>query len=170
VRRLAEGGGARRSARFAVRAAGPAGSLCILAILACAPADSGRAIHSVSEAGDTTYYVDPDDADLRRAKARALCTLPEFLRRLRDPRPGQSELMLKGTIRAAGQTEHLWMTPLEATGDSAFVAVVENDPAAIPGLSYGDTVVIHRADVADWYAVERDTLIAGFTMRVFATG
>lgn len=124
-------------------------------------------VHSVSEDGDTAVMFASDDPDMLRARRLARCTIGEFRRRLVSPPAGQTELMLKAAFRDDGETEHMWISIHRADGDSAFDGTLANDPASIRQLSYGDTVRVRTADVSDWFAIERDTLVAGFSMRVY---
>jgi uncharacterized protein YegJ (DUF2314 family) len=123
-------------------------------------------VQSVSEDGDTTYAVRPDDPEMRAARERARCTVSEFIRRFHHPPATQTEVKLKGVFRDDEGTEYLWLDVLRVDGDSVFVGTVANDPGRVRSLAYGDTVTIRSGEVADWYAVDRDTLIAGFTTRV----
>ncbi|HEU4453445.1 MAG TPA: DUF2314 domain-containing protein [Longimicrobium sp.] len=131
------------------------------------PGDGGRVhVASVSEDGDTAFSVERDDPEMDRARERARCTVSELIRRFRAPPATQTELMLKGAFRDEWGTEYMWMEVLRIEGDSMFVGTVANHPGIVRSVSFGDTVSIFPAEVSDWYAVDRDTLIAGFTTRV----
>lgn len=146
--------------------------LLTLAVAACGDVRQGGAhnpmrVLSVSADGDTAFAIQSGDRELLRARRLAQCTLGEFSRRLGSPPPGQTELMLKVAFHQGGETEHLWMRIHHAEGDSAFVGTIANDPSSIPSLAYGDTARVRAPDVSDWYAVENDTLVAGFSRRVY---
>jgi uncharacterized protein YegJ (DUF2314 family) len=121
----------------------------------------------VSPDGDTASFVASDDWEFALARQSAQCTLANFRRRF-DHRPSdQSDLMLKAAFETTpGETEHMWTEVLAIPSDSTYRVRIENDPVDSTRFAYGDTVVIHRRDVTDWYAVERDTLVAGFTLRL----
>lgn len=132
-----------------------------------AESTDGRRVHSVSENGDTAFLVKRGDPEMERAQERARCTLSEFRRRFRDPPATQTALGLKATFREDGAAEHLWLHVVSAAADSAITGTVANDPGILRGLAFGDTVTVWPAEVADWYAIDRDTLVGGFTMRVW---
>ena len=131
------------------------------------PGDRSTGVHSVSADGDTAFLVASDDPDLRLACRVAQCTLHEFRERFQAPPVSQTDLMLKAAFRDSASTEHLWLEVLALVGDSAFRGRIANDPGMLRHLTYGDTVLVHRLDVDDWYAVDRDTLIAGFSIRAY---
>jgi uncharacterized protein YegJ (DUF2314 family) len=122
-------------------------------------------VHSVSADGDTAFLVPSNDPNMLRARRDAECTLHEFARRLEKAPPTQSELMLKAAFHDSVNTEHLWVRVHRIVGDSLYQGVVENDPAVLRRLAYGDTVEVQRRDVDDWFAVDSDTLVAGFSIR-----
>jgi uncharacterized protein YegJ (DUF2314 family) len=124
-------------------------------------------VHSVSADGDTAFTIDSDDPEMAAARRLARCTVAEFTRRFLSPPAAQTALSLKGTFRDGSETEYLWVDVFKAEGDTLFRGTVANDPGAVRHVTYGDTVTLRRADVADWFAVESDTLVAGFTMRVY---
>lgn len=126
----------------------------------------GRRVVSVSGDGDTAFAVHSEDPDFRRAAELARCTLPRFVERFASPPAGQTQLMLKAAFHDAAGTEYMWVDVLAVTGDTLFDGILRNDPATLTHLSWGDTVRVRAPDVADWFAVQRDTLVAGFSMRI----
>lgn len=129
-------------------------------------AQPGQArVHSVSADGDTAFLVASNDSNMLAARRDAQCTLHEFVRRFESAPATQAELMLKAAFHDSVNTEHLWMRVHRIVGDSLYQGVVENDPGVLRHLAYGDTVDVPRRDVDDWFAVDADTLVAGFSIR-----
>ena len=122
--------------------------------------------------GDTTYIVDSDDWELLSAAKDARQTLAEFIRRLREPPETQTELALKVRFAelsggvADSVVEHLWLDVFDFDG-SRFRGFLETPPNDLRRVRMGDTIVVDSAQVSDWYAVDRDTLVGGFSIRVF---
>jgi uncharacterized protein YegJ (DUF2314 family) len=115
---------------------------------------------------DSTVAAFGRDSDvLVRARARARCTLPELVRRIRFPPPTQAEVAIQGRFAEAGAIEDLWMTPASTLLDSLVIGSLTSRPGVIRRLRYGDTVVIRPASIVDWYAIDHDTLVGGFTLR-----
>ncbi len=147
--------------------------LILVALLLAACGDSaesndGRpAVHSVSENGDTAYVVERDDPEMEQARERSRCTLSEFRRRFRDPPATQTALWLKGEFRDDEATEFLWVRVFALDGDTILRGTVSSDPGMVRHVQAGDTVALWPAEVADWYAVDRDTLVGGFATRLF---
>jgi uncharacterized protein YegJ (DUF2314 family) len=150
--------------------------LCVMAS-ACTPQRdvSGHIVDSIT--GDTIDVVDDDtavvvrrdDALFARARVDGYITLPEFIDRFCNPPPLQTDLALKARfagVEAHGDSvfEHLWLTVI-AIKNGRFRAIVENSPAHAPGLKFKDTVVVDTTQISDWYAIQGDTLVAGFTRR-----
>ena len=124
-----------------------------------------RRVHSVSADGDTAFLVASNDPNMLRARRDAQCTLHEFARRFEKAPATQTELMMKAAFHDSTNTEHLWVRVHRIVGDSLYHGVVENDPAVLRHLAYRDTVEVPRGDVDDWFAVDADTLVAGFSIR-----
>jgi uncharacterized protein YegJ (DUF2314 family) len=120
-----------------------------------------------SEDGDTAYIVAANDPELIQARHEARCTVDEFIRRLQSPPSTQTDLALKASLREGDEVEHLWLEILRIDGDSLFTGTINNDVLRLQQVTYEDTVTVSRADVSDWYAVDRDTLVGGFSVRVF---
>lgn len=167
----------RRLTRARRRAAAAA-----LVVLAAAGCDAGAApdvddaspVDSIAVVrGDTVHIVADDDWQLLRAAADARRTLAEYRARVAHPPDGQSELALKGRFAEPGgatprdsEIEHVWLDPVADAG-GRLRGVVRSMPSALRRLHEGDTVVVRPEDVSDWFAVERDTLVAGYSIRVF---
>ena len=122
--------------------------------------------------GDTAHVLPDDDWEVLSARHDARETFPEFVRRFRQPPKGQSDLAVKIRFAEAnGQladsaVEHIWLDPL-AVDDSAIRGIVANTPIDLRRVKYGDTVRVLAEQVSDWYAVDRDTLVGGFSIRLF---
>ena len=145
----------------------------VVLVVACRRSDDQRRasndprIIAISEDGDTALRVDRDDWRWYQARRDARCTLDEFLRRFHQPPRTQSDLQLKAGLEIAkDDTEHVWIRVLRIDDDSVFRGILNNDPSDSSRYKYGDTVVVARRQVTDWYAVDRDTLVGGFTIRV----
>src|SRR5579884_931919 len=144
-----------RSQRTDVRQAGHAGS------------DSIQVIN-----GDTMHVLDADDWEVLSARRDARATFGEFVRRFREPPTTQSDLSVEvRLVKATGvagdsAVEHVWLQPLTVT-DSSVRGIIVNTLSDLRRVKYGDTISAPNADVSDWYAVDRDTLVGGFTIRLF---
>ena len=120
----------------------------------------------VSAEGDTAYATAPDDPDVLRSRQDAQCALDEFRRRLASPPRSQSQLAYKIALRDSVETEHVWLEPIASVGDSAVRGVIKNDVIAVRGYAAGDSVVAPLDSIEDWLAIDRDTVLGAFSVRV----
>jgi uncharacterized protein YegJ (DUF2314 family) len=150
----------------------------LMLTIACVPAEesaSDAPLDSIEIHGDDTVNVTSrGDWRLLRARQDARTTYPEFVARLQHPPADQQDLALKARFAEPDPkgepgdslVEHLWLVPLRYA-DGRVLGVVDNEPTDLRGVQLGDSVWVDSTDVSDWMAVERDTLVAGFTVRVF---
>jgi uncharacterized protein YegJ (DUF2314 family) len=117
--------------------------------------------------GDTVRSRASDDPAYARAYQDAQCSLHEFRRRLTAPPSTQTELAFKGPVSDSTETEYAWLDALELVGDSAVRGILENVPVALRGIEEGDTIVMPLRLVEDWMADDRDTVVGGFSMRIY---
>jgi uncharacterized protein YegJ (DUF2314 family) len=107
-----------------------------------------------------------DDPGLTAAKARAVETLPEFLRRLALPGTDHSTVAIKAPFKVPGGTEHVWITNVRSEGNE-FVGTVDNSPTRAAGVVAGAPIRVRHTEISDWKLVERGRLVGGFTIRYF---
>ena len=119
-------------------------------------------------AGDGGNFVvlPADDPGLEAAKAEALATVPEFLRRLSLPGADTSTAAVKAPLKVPGGTEHVWLTGVRCEGDE-FVGAVDNEPRGKTDVKSGDTVRVRQSEISDWKLIENGQLVGGFTIRYF---
>jgi uncharacterized protein YegJ (DUF2314 family) len=109
--------------------------------------------------------VSENDAEMNAAIARAQETLPEFIRRVQSPPPGQTALSLKARFEQGGAVEHMWIDDVSYDGQ-VFTGTLGDHPEFVTNVHEGQRVVIPPERVSDWMAIENDRLIGGTTVRV----
>ena len=107
-----------------------------------------------------------DDPGLAAAKAEAVATLPEFLKRLAAPGADLSTAAVKAPLTVPGGTEHVWLTDIRHE-NGEFVGTVDNQPTEATGVQSGARIRVRESEISDWKIVERGLLIGGFTIRFF---
>jgi uncharacterized protein YegJ (DUF2314 family) len=107
-----------------------------------------------------------DDPGLAEAKAQAVATVPEFLRRLAAPGADVASAAVKAPLPVPGGTEHVWLAGVRCEGGE-FVGTVDNEPSPKTGVRSGDTVRVRHSEISDWKLVENGRLVGGFTIRYF---
>jgi len=144
-------------------------SIALLAGLAFAgcsrPEDSRVEMRDAVAGNHSIIDFEDDDAQMNAAMEQARSTLNEFERRLSNPPATQTEIGLKGRFQSGKIVEHMWVGDITLAGDG-YHGRLKNDPDHLPSLVYGQAVVVPRASVSDWFAVDAGKLVGGYTMRV----
>jgi uncharacterized protein YegJ (DUF2314 family) len=104
------------------------------------------------------------DPGLNAAKAEAVATVPEFLRRLAAPGADLASAAVKAALPVPGGTEHVWLTGIRHEAGE-FVGTVDNDPSADSGVCPGQVIRVRESEISDWKLVEKGQLVGGFTIR-----
>ncbi len=143
----------------------------VLAVAACGDADQReeqpeRRVAGVSAHGDTAWELTAHDTLWYQARDDARCTLYEFLRRVRAKPKTQTMSSVKASFRLGGEVEHMWVNVRSLVGDTALRGILANEPVTMRRMKEGDTVVVALRNIDDWYAVDADTLIGGFVLRL----
>jgi uncharacterized protein YegJ (DUF2314 family) len=107
-----------------------------------------------------------DDPGLNAAKAEAVATVPEFLRRLAAPGADLASASVKAALPVASGTEHVWLTRIRHEAGH-FVGTVDNDPSEESGVRSGQEIRVRESEISDWKLVEKGQLVGGFTIRYF---
>jgi uncharacterized protein YegJ (DUF2314 family) len=114
--------------------------------------------------GPNVVSVPLDDSTLRDAIAHARTTVPDLMRRIRQPPATQTHLGVKVRLEDAGAIEHMWLYNVHARGDT-LSGVLDDEPMFVHGWKKGDTVRTMPGELSDWYAVDSGRLIGGYTIR-----
>ena len=97
--------------------------------------------------------------------SRGRSTLDEFEQRLASPPASQGYIAIKGRFEEDGSVEHIWLDDV-AVLPEGYRGKVGNTPVYITRLAPGQEVIVSRADVSDWMAVDDGKLVGGYTIRV----
>ena len=113
---------------------------------------------------DNPHFAGEKDVDMRIAAHKAQVSLDEFDQRLKDPPAGQTRIGLRGIFQSQGETEYLWLRNVSIVPEGYRGMIIT--PPTLPGFALDEEVVLPRAAVADWFAVEGGYLIAGYSLRL----
>lgn len=111
------------------------------------------------------HEVDPGDAAMNAAMARARSTVDDFLQHLPELRSRGAFYTIKLPLSENGGTEHVWINEPDFDGER-FTGYLANMPVSLPSWSYGDKVSVPADGISDWLAVADGTLYGGFTLHV----
>lgn len=109
--------------------------------------------------------IDAEDEQMNAAMQKARVSLDEFESRLTSPPPGQSYISLKARFEENGKVEHIWLSDVSIV-PGGYRGKIGNEPVNLHDIRFGQQVEIPRERVSDWLAIDNDTLIAGYTLRV----
>ena len=88
------------------------------------------------------------DPALQAASKKAQEGLPDFIKELLSPKPGEG-FAVKGAFKTPSGLEYLWVRS-PSYKDDEFTGTLDQVPIALPGKKKGDTVVVKKKDVFDW--------------------
>ncbi|MGV3618612.1 MAG: DUF2314 domain-containing protein [Fimbriimonas sp.] len=89
-----------------------------------------------------------NDPKLQNAIRQARREMPEFLRQLASPRPGQ-RFAIRGRFSTPAGPEYLWVRD-PVLVDGIFRGTLDQEPMAARTLRRGESVRVPDADVVDW--------------------
>lgn len=117
---------------------------------------------------DRTIGVTEDDAVMNAAIAEARATLDEFVARMENPEPGDSDFAIKVAVTDPNGTEHFWANNVEVVGPG-FTATINNDPNIVRSVRLGQRVRAKRDEVSDWMYLSNGRMVGNRTLRVLLT-
>jgi uncharacterized protein YegJ (DUF2314 family) len=137
--------------------------LCLLLLFSCGPG-SGKP----GSRGELTSHRDSDDRVLGEIAREARETLPDFLRRLRSPQPGDGNFRVKYPFPAGEGSgfarEHLWLRDIGLEEGSCY-GVLSSNPYYIPELKKEDRVAIDIKGISDWMYTRNGIIEGGRSIR-----
>jgi len=116
---------------------------------------------------DKVRMADTSGQAMTRAHERAVAELPQVKQRfVAGLKPGEVLFIKHGFPTSTGSKEYIWATVNRWEG-SALTVQVANDPADVPGLQMGMTVMLEDSDVFDWMLqLPGDRTEGGYTTKV----
>lgn len=106
-----------------------------------------------------------EDQEMNAAMRKARDTLADFEKRLEQPPATQQHIGLKGRFEEDGNVEHMWIDGIEVTAEG-YRGKLGNHPVHIKAIDVGSDVLVKRANVSDWMAIDDGKMVGGFTLRV----
>jgi uncharacterized protein YegJ (DUF2314 family) len=143
-----------------------AGLFCfLLCVLSC-----GRGSGTGGSKGELTTHQDSADQALEEIAREARETLPDFLRRLQSPRPGDGNFRVKYPFPVGEGSgfarEQLWLRDI-GFEDGSYYGILSNDPYYIPNLKKKDRVSIDIEQISDWMYTRNGIIEGGRSIRYF---
>jgi uncharacterized protein YegJ (DUF2314 family) len=118
--------------------------------------------------GELTAHRDSSDQALEEIAREAQAALPDFLRRLQSPRPGDGNFRIKYPFPTGEGNgfarEHLWLRDI-GFEDGSYYGVLSNNPYYIPDLKKKDRVPIDIERISDWMYTRNGIIEGGRSIR-----
>jgi uncharacterized protein YegJ (DUF2314 family) len=134
---------------------------CLLCLISC----GGRPGEAAG--GELTTHQDPADQTLGEIARNARETLPDFLRRLQNPRPGDGNFRVKYPFPAGEGSgfarEQIWLEP--GFEDGNYYGILSNDPYYTPNLKKKDRVSLDIEQISDWMYTRGGIIEGGASIR-----
>jgi uncharacterized protein YegJ (DUF2314 family) len=141
----------------------------VLLLLAALSLAVSAASPAMARVDDTVIYVGEDDREMNAAIAKARETLPVFWAWFdQAPDATQAAILKVGYPNTRGGLEHIWVGNITRK-DGVIRGVISNEPEAVPGLAYGQAVIVDPAAISDWGYTKDGKLWGNFTTRVMVT-
>jgi uncharacterized protein YegJ (DUF2314 family) len=140
------------------------GLLCLLLCTFSCDRLSGAAVSR----GELTSHRDSADQVLGEIAREAQETLPDFLRRLQNPQPGDDNFRVKYPFPAGEgsgfASEQLWLRDI-GFEDRSYYGILSSDPYYIPELKKRDRVPIDIERISDWMYTRNGIIEGGVSIR-----
>lgn len=127
--------------------------IAVAAFVAAFGAPAFAASLSDKARNDLVDVIPDDDPAMAKAVVEARASLPAFLAKASDPKPGTRGYAVKVGIGLAGNKEFVWIAPFVVRGD-VLTGQIANEPERVKGYAAGQTLKISLSDVTDWTYLE----------------
>ena len=114
---------------------------------------------------DEVTFVASDDSAMQAAIERARATVPELVRRLRNPPATQTYASVKLPLWEGETVEHVWLSNVKYDGQR-FHGRIDNEIELLRGWSLGDTVSAVADSISDWLVIDDSIAAGGYSIRV----
>lgn len=129
------------------------------------PATRGEPLRDYEE-GTRLLQTSPSDQAMNAAIARARSTVPRFVSRLEQARPGLTYAGVKVPLGDPDRgLEHIWLYDV-TYADGKIAGRLVDDGQRYPELRAGDVVHVAPREISDWMTVEDGRACGGFTSRI----
>lgn len=128
----------------------------IAAVLACCGLGFWLLASNVSQRVRRVTQASPE---LQAAVKRAQAELPDFLRQLKAPKPGQ-RFAVRGRFMTPNGPEFLWVREPRQEKET-LIGILDEKPIALQTLKKGDEATVKLTDVADWLILNPNGQVQG---------
>lgn len=144
---------------------------CGLGILLCAAVGTGcRRSAPPPDAGAPAQKPDSlvesyDVKAMDKASAAAVATLEDFMARLKEPQPGDSDFSVKVRIRDANRFEDFWVKEPKLDQEP-YSGIIGNEPGVVRNVKFRQQYSFLRSQIVDWMYKSNGKVQGNYTLHV----
>lgn len=117
--------------------------------------------------GSNYTHVEPDDAAMNAAIAKAKATSGDFVRAFHEQKEGTRDFFVKKPYATpSGNEEHMWIE-VQSETNGILNGVVANDAEETKLVKMGQSVALNLSEISDWKYINGTKLVGGYTIRYF---
>jgi uncharacterized protein YegJ (DUF2314 family) len=143
----------------------PFAVLCVMVALAGCDSKKPEA-EIVRREGQPDYSRVPDqDQEMEKAVQKARESVGTFIAALGAPTAQQTSFTVKKPFKDGDKVEHIWLSNPSFDG-TKFSGRVDNEPVDVKNVKLGETALVAKDEISDWFYVDKGKLVGGYTIRV----
>ncbi|MBX9682037.1 MAG: DUF2314 domain-containing protein [Gemmataceae bacterium] len=142
----------------------PAVWLCLLACGCTNAVHAKKATPSSASRERLLTFMANDDPRMCAAIADAHSHWDVFVFALQNPGTKQKGFSVKAPFREGRNSEQLWLTRIELTGEN-ISGIVDDEPVFLRGIRRKQVVQVTRSQISDWMFLDQGKIRGGYTIR-----
>lgn len=105
-----------------------------------------------------------DKKAMEKAIEQARATFDDFLKRIKNPQPGDKHFAVKVMIKDANGTEHFWVNDLKLDAEP-YSGKIGNEPGIVKCVKLDQVYSFSRKDITDWMYMANGKMQGNYTLR-----
>jgi uncharacterized protein YegJ (DUF2314 family) len=138
--------------------------LTAISIVGCNSKPEAELVPGNGKAPDM-FYVKSSNERMITATEEARRRTDEFVQALQNPKPGQSQFMIKVRVTDGKASEHMWLDHV-SFANGIFTGAFTDESLEVPGYRRGMTTTRPTNEITDWIFYDHGKMVGGFTSRV----
>jgi uncharacterized protein YegJ (DUF2314 family) len=142
-------------------------TIVLLASLSLVACDSNKAPTDLTQREGQPDYVrvSEEDPEMNKAIQDAQNSLDKFIAALKAPTAGQNRFAIKKPFKDGKSVEYMWLASPSFDGKK-FSGRLDNEPVSVKTVKKGQIVTVTKDEIADWFYIDKNKLIGGYSIRV----
>lgn len=106
-----------------------------------------------------------DEKEMKQASETAQSTFDEFLKRFKNPQPGDEDFNVKVRISDEHGVEHFWVGELRLDSEP-YSGIIGHDPEIVRNVEFGQKYSFRKSEIVDWMYMANGKMQGNYTLRV----